>query len=114
GVAVDAAGNLYIAEFSNNRVRKVGTNGNIGTIAGNGVSGFSGDGLQATAAMLNGPQGVAVDSAGNVYIADTANNRVRKVAANGVITTVAGNGAAGFSGDGNPAINAQVGNPTAV
>jgi uncharacterized protein (TIGR03437 family) len=114
GVAVDAAGNLYIAEFSNNRVRKVSTNGNIGTLAGNGVSGFSGDGLQATSAQLNGPQGVAVDSAGNVYIADTANNRVRKVAANGVITTVAGNGAAGFSGDGNSAVNAQVGNPTAV
>jgi uncharacterized protein (TIGR03437 family) len=114
GVAVDAAGNLYIAEFSNNRVRKVSTNGNIGTLAGNGVSGFSGDGLQATSAQLNGPQGVAVDSAGNVYIADTANNCVRKVAANGVITTVAGNGAAGFSGDGNSAVNAQVGNPTAV
>ena len=114
GVAVDAAGNLYIAEFSNNRVRKVSTNGNIGTLAGNGVSGFSGDGLQATSAQLNGPQGVAVDSAGNVYIADTANNRVRKVAANGVITTVAGNGAAGFSGDGSYAVSAQVGNPTAV
>ena len=91
-MAVDAAGNLYIAEFSNNRVRKVATNGNISTLAGNGVSGFSGDGGQATSAQLNGPQGVAVDSAGNVYIADTANNRVRKVAANGVITTVAGNG----------------------
>ena len=114
GVAVDAAGNLYIAEFGNNRVRKVAANGNISTLAGNGVSGFSGDGLQATAAMLNGPQSVAVDSAGNVYIADTANNRVRKVAANGVITTVAGNGVAGFSGDSDPAINAQVGNPVAV
>jgi uncharacterized protein (TIGR03437 family) len=114
GVALDSAGNLYIAEFSNNRVRKVSTNGNISTLAGNGVSGFSGDGLQATAAMLNGPQGVAVDSAGNVFIADTANNRVRKVAPNGVITTVAGNGAAGFSGDGGSAVNAQVGNPVAV
>jgi trimeric autotransporter adhesin len=114
GVAVDAAGNLYIAEFSNNRVRKVATNGNITTLAGNGVSGFSGDGGQATGAMLNGPQGVAVDSAGNVYIADTANNRVRQVAPNGVISTVAGTGAAGYSGDGGSAVNAQVGNPTAV
>jgi uncharacterized protein (TIGR03437 family) len=114
GVAVDAAGNLYIAEFGNNRVRKVSTNGNINTLAGNGVAGFSGDGGQATGAMINGPQGVAVDGAGNVYIADTANNRVRKVAANGVITTVAGNGDAGFSGDSNPAVNAQVGNPVAV
>lgn len=113
-VAVDAAGNLYIAEFSNNRVRKVAANGEISTLAGSGVSGFGGDGLQAAGAQLNGPQGVAVDSAGNVYIADTANNRVRKVAADGVIRTVAGNGAAGFSGDGNPAVNAQVGNPTAL
>jgi uncharacterized protein (TIGR03437 family) len=114
GVAVDAAGNLYIAEFSNNRVRKVATDGNISTLAGNGVSGFSGDSGQATSAQLNGPQGVAVDSAGNVYIADTANNRVRKVAPDGFITTVAGNGAAGVSGDGGLAVNALVGNPVAV
>ena len=114
GVAVDAGGNLYIAEFSNNRVRKVGTNDNISTLAGNGVSGLSGDGGQATGAQLNGPQGVAVDSLGNVYIADTNNNRVRKVAPNGVITTVAGTGSAGFSGDGGLAVNAQVGNPVAV
>jgi uncharacterized protein (TIGR03437 family) len=113
-VAVDAAGNLYIAEFGNNRVRKISTNGNIGTLAGNGISGFSGDGLQAASAQLNGPQGVAVDSAGNVYIADTANNRVRRVAPNGVITTVAGTGAAGVSGDGGLAVNALVGNPVAV
>jgi uncharacterized protein (TIGR03437 family) len=114
GVAVDAAGNLYIAEFGNNRVRKVSTNGNIGTIAGNGVSGYSGDKGQAASAQLNGPQGVAVDSAGNVYIADTGNNRVRMVAPNGVITTVAGTGAAGVSGDGGLAINALVGNPVGV
>ena len=114
GVAVDAAGNLYIAEFGNNRVRKVSTNGNISTLAGNGVSGYGGDGGQATSAMINGPQGVAVDGSGNVYIADTANNRVRRVAPNGVITTVAGNGAAGFNGDGGSALNAQVGNPVAV
>ena len=114
GLALDAAGNLYIAEFGINRVRKVGTNGNISTIAGNGVSGYGGDGGQAASAQINGPQAVAVDAAGNVYIADTANNRVRKVAANGVISTVAGNGQAGFSGDGGPAINAQVGNPAGL
>jgi uncharacterized protein (TIGR03437 family) len=114
GVAVDAAGNLYIAEFGNNRVRKVSTNGNIGTIAGNGVSGYSGDKGQATSAQLNGPQGVAVDAAGNVYIADAGNNRVRMVAPNGVITTVAGTGADGVSGDGGLGVNALVGNPVAL
>jgi uncharacterized protein (TIGR03437 family) len=114
GVAVDAAGNLYIAEFANNRVRKVAANGTISTLAGNGINGYSGDGGQAASAMLNGPQSVAVDSLGNVFIADTANNRVRKVTPNGVITTVAGNGNAGYSGDGNQAVNAQVGNPVAV
>jgi uncharacterized protein (TIGR03437 family) len=114
GVAVDAAGNLYIAEFGNNRVRKVAANGNISTIAGNGVSGFSGDKGQATSAQLNGPQGVAVDSAGNVFIADSGNNRVRMVAPTGVITTVAGTGASGVSGDGGLAVNALVGNPVAV
>ncbi len=114
GVAVDATGNLYVAEFGNNRVRKVGTNGNISTLAGNGVNGYSGDGGQATGAMLNGPQAVAVDSLGNVYVGDTANNRVRKVAPNGVITTVAGSGDAGYSGDGGQAVNAQVGNPVAL
>ncbi len=113
-VAADSAGNVYIAEFGNNRVRKVATNGNISTLAGTGVSGYSGDGGAATSALLNGPQSVAVDGSGNVYIADTANNRVRKVASNGVISTVAGNGLAGFSGDGGSGLNAQVGNPTAL
>jgi uncharacterized protein (TIGR03437 family) len=113
GVAVDSAGNLYIAEFGNNRVRKVTAGGTINTIAGNGVFGYSGDGGQATGAMLNGPQGVAVDTLGNVYIADTANNRVRQVAPNGTIATVAGTGIAGFS-DGGSAVKAQVGNPVAV
>ena len=114
GVALDAAGNLYIAEFSNNRIRKVGTNGNISTIAGTGVSGYSGDGGAATSAQLNGPQAVAVDGSGNVYVADTANNRVRKIGNTGVITTVAGTGIAGFSGDGGPGTSAQVGNPSAL
>ena len=79
GVAVDAAGNVYIADTGNNRVRKVGTDGTITTIAGTGVNGFSGDGGPATSAQLNGPQGVAVDPAGNLYIADTFNSRIRKV-----------------------------------
>jgi uncharacterized protein (TIGR03437 family) len=95
-------------------VRKVSTNNIISTLAGSGVSGFGGDGGQATSAQFNGPQSVAVDTTGNVYIADTNNNRVRKVSANGVIATVAGNGLAGFSGDGGAAVNAQVGNPVAL
>uniref|UniRef100_Q01U05 NHL repeat containing protein n=1 Tax=Solibacter usitatus (strain Ellin6076) TaxID=234267 RepID=Q01U05_SOLUE len=113
-VALDAAGNLYIAEFSNNRIRKVATNGNISTLAGTGVSGYSGDGGPATSAQLNGPQAVAVDGSGNVYVADTANNRVRKIGPTGLITTVAGNGIGGFSGDGGPATSAQVGNPNGL
>lgn len=113
-VAVDTAGNVYIAEFSNNRVRKVAVNGTISTLAGTGVSGYGGDGGSATSALLNGPQGVAVDAAGNVYIADTANNRVRRVTPAGAIGTLAGNGVAGYDADGGQAGATQVGNPTGV
>jgi len=112
GVAVDSAGNLYIADEGKNRVRKV-SNGVITTVAGNGVGGFGGDGGPATSAQLLFPFGVAVDSAGNLYIADTGNNRVRKVS-NGVISTVAGNGTAGFGGDNGPAISAQLQGPGGV
>jgi len=112
GVAVDASGNLYIADFTNNRVRKV-SGGTISTVAGNGLSGYSGDGGAATAAQLNGPEDVAVDSNGNLYIADLNNNAIREVAG-GKITTVAGNGLPGVAGDGGPATAAQVGNPTGI
>ncbi|HMC57911.1 MAG TPA: IPT/TIG domain-containing protein, partial [Candidatus Solibacter sp.] len=114
GVAVDAAGNVYIAEFSNNRVRKVDTKGIITTVAGTGVSGYGGDGAAATGALLNGPQSVAVDAAGNLYIADTANNRLRKVTPGGTIGTIGGNGLAGFAADGVQAAGTHVGNPTGV
>jgi uncharacterized protein (TIGR03437 family) len=114
GLAFDAAGSLYVADFNNSRVRKVTSDGNISTVAGNGGTSFNGDGGQAVSSPLNRPQSVAVDSAGNLYIADTQNNRVRMVAPNGVITTVAGTGSAGFSGDGGPALKAQLTVPGSV
>jgi uncharacterized protein (TIGR03437 family) len=117
GVAVDAPGNLYIADMNNHRIRKVDTAGTITTVAGNGTKGFSGDGGPATAAALNlfgTHAGLAVDTAGNLYIPDIANHRVRKVDTAGIITTVAGNGIAGFSGDGGPATSAGLNNPTDV
>jgi uncharacterized protein (TIGR03437 family) len=110
GLAVDSAGNLYIADRYS--VRKV-SGGVITTVAGNGTLGFSGDNGPALSAELNGPTGVAVDSAGNLYIADTLNNRIRKVS-NGVITTVAGIGTNGFSGDNGPATSAQLNLPWGV
>ena len=103
GVALDAAGNLFIADTWNHRIRKVTPGGVISTVAGNGTLGFSGDGGPATAAQLNYPSDMAVDAAGNLFIADTGNHRIRKVTPGGVISTVAGNGTAGFSGDGGPA-----------
>jgi uncharacterized protein (TIGR03437 family) len=114
GVALDASGNLYIADNTNHRIRKV-SNGVITTVDGNGTAGFSGDNGAATAAELNDPIGIAVDSSGNLYIADSGNNRIRKVT-NGTITTLAGNGTAGFSGDnsGNGATNAELKDPVGV
>jgi uncharacterized protein (TIGR03437 family) len=111
-VAVDSAGNLYIADFYNCRIRKV-SNGVITTVAGNGTYGYGGDNGPAAAAQLADPQGVAVDSAGNLYIADTVNQRIRKVS-NGVITTVAGNGTPGYIGDNGPAAAAQLDHPLGV
>jgi ribosomal protein S11 len=114
GVAVDGAGNVYIADTDNHRVRKVDPTGVITTLAGTGTAGFSGDTGQASAAQLYFPEGVAVDGAGNVYIADTQNNRVRKVDPTGVITTLAGTGTAGFSGDTGQASTAQLSVPRGV
>src|ERR1017187_1681268 len=112
GVAADSAGNFYIADSLNNRVLKV-SGGKITTVAGNGTAGFSGDGGSATSAALNVPEGVAIDSAGNLYIADSSNNRIRRVSG-GTITTMAGNGTATFAGDGGPAMSASLSEPFAV
>jgi uncharacterized protein (TIGR03437 family) len=115
GVAVDQAGNLYIADTENHVIRKVAPDGTISTAVGFGVwPGFNGDGGPATQATLNTPNGVAVDSAGNLYIADTKNYRIRKVAPSGVITTVAGNGSSVYSGDGGLATSAGLGSPRSV
>jgi uncharacterized protein (TIGR03437 family) len=114
GVAVDAKGNLYIADYQNHRVRKVATDGTITTVAGNGNQGYAGDGGAATSALLNYPAGVAVDSGGNLYIADWGNYVIRKVLASGTIVTIAGNHRPGFSGDGGLAPQAQIDSPTDV
>ena len=113
-VALDGSGNLYIADRDNNRIRKVDSSGNITSVAGNGTSGFSGDGAAATAAQLNSPWDVALDGSGNLYIADTSNHRIRKVDSSGNISTVAGTGTSGFSGDGAAATAARLRTPQAV
>lgn len=114
GVAVDNSGNLFIADHSNNRIRKVDTNGIITTVAGDAGRGYSGDGVQATSTALDFPPDVVVDSVGNLFIADLDNHRVRKVNTNGIITTVAGNGSLANTGDGGPATNASLCYPAGV
>jgi uncharacterized protein (TIGR03437 family) len=114
GLQFDRAGNLFLSETYGNRVRRVSPDGTITTVAGNGIAGFSGDGGQATSAQLNGPDGLALDADGNLYIAETYNNRVRMVTPDGVITTIAGTGVAGFSGDDGPAVNADLYFPWSV
>jgi uncharacterized protein (TIGR03437 family) len=108
GVAIDSAGNIYFADLSNERVRKIDTAGVITTVAGNGTTGFSGDGGLATAAALHSPHGVGVDAAGNIYIADTTNYRIRKVTPAGIISTVAGTGDVLYNGDNKPATAATM------
>src|SRR5262249_25045253 len=112
GLAVDAAGNLFVGD-GGTRVRKISKAGIITTVAGNGFQGYSGDGGGATQAQLN-PYNLSVDAPGNVFIAEPADNRVRKVSPAGIITTVAGNGNPGTSGDGGLATEAAVGNPTDI
>jgi uncharacterized protein (TIGR03437 family) len=110
-IGIGPAGDLFIADTGNHRVRKVGADGMIATVAGSGSAGFSGDGGPAGSAQLSSPSGVAVDNVGNLYIADTANHRIRKVTAGGTITTLAGNGTAGYTGDGGQAAAAELASP---
>ena len=104
---IDGNGALYIADAGNNRIRKIPRGGVITTVAGNGTAGFLGDGGPAISASLNFPEGLALDSSGNLYIADRFNQRARKVTPTGIITTVAGNGSFGYSGDDGPAASAS-------
>src|ERR1700680_724424 len=113
GIAIDKSGTIYIADGLNNRVRKV-SGGVITTVAGNGTAGYTGDKGAATSAELNNPTGVALDSSGNLYIADSANNVVRMVSSSGTITTFAGNNTLGYSGDMALATGAQLSNPVGV
>ncbi len=115
GVAIGSDGSIYIADSLNNRIRRVGTDGNITTVAGTGIFGFSGDGGPATQAQFYNPKGVAIGSDGSIYISDSGNNRVRRVGTDGIITTVAGTGIyGGFSGDGGPATQAKLLQPEGV
>jgi len=113
-VAVDNNGNLYIADTYNNRIRKVDTNGTITTVAGTGAAGYSGDSGPAASALLNGPACVAVDKAGNLYVTDGRNSRIRKVDTKGTITTVAGTGVSGYSGDGGASASALLDEPSGI
>jgi sugar lactone lactonase YvrE len=114
-IVFDPAGNLYLADTANHVIRKVDLTGAIVTLAGNGTQGFSGDNGPATAAQLDSPQGLALDKANNLYIADTHNHRIRRIdAVTGLITTIAGTGTPGFSGDSAPATAARLSLPTAL
>jgi uncharacterized protein (TIGR03437 family) len=111
GLAVDSSGNVYVSDTGNNRIRRIDIYGSIDTIAGTGAAGFSGDSGPATRASLNGPSGLAFDNAGNLCVADEKNHRIRCISPGGNITTVAGNGVQGLSGDGQPAVQASLAGP---
>ncbi len=111
---VSASGNIYFADKGNDVIRKINASGIISTIAGTGVTGYTGDNGPATAAKLNSPTSVAIDAAGNIYLTDDGNNVIRKISAAGIITTIAGNGTVGYYGDHGPATNAWLNHATGV
>jgi sugar lactone lactonase YvrE len=108
GVAVGLGDSVFVADPGNNRVRMISADGTISTVAGTGEAGYAGDGGVASQAVLNSPQGLAVDAEGNLYVTDSFNDRVRKIDLEGVITTIAGDGVQGYSGDGGPATQAAL------
>jgi sugar lactone lactonase YvrE len=108
GIASDAKGNVFFTDEDNHLVMRIGTDGGLRVVAGNGIKGFSGDTGSAVNASLNGPQGIAVSLDGSLYFADSGNQRIRKVTPEGMIFTVAGNGRAGYSGDGGLGVNAAI------
>jgi sugar lactone lactonase YvrE len=114
GVAIDRAGNIYIADQGNFAIRKVNAAGIITTISGNDTTGYAGDGLPAKYAEFSYPSGLAVDGFGNLFIADTRNNVIRRISAAGIITTYAGNGTQGYTGDGSLAIYASIYSPSGI
>ena len=113
-MAVSSNGDIYIARREHNVISRIDSRGKLTNVVGSGASGFSGDGGPATQAQLQLPSGLTFDSQGNLYIADRANHRVRKVNKKGIITTVAGNGTSGFSGDGGPATQASLNLPSGL
>jgi len=114
GLTIDSSGSLYMADTGNNLIRKFTTDGNVATIVGTGASGYTGDGGPALSATVRNPTGIAIDTYGNLYIADTRNNVIREVGADGIISTIAGTGTANYNGDGSPATNYSLNQPSAV
>jgi hypothetical protein len=113
-VVRDTKGNIYVGDLNNCRIRRINTNGVISTFAGIGICGYSGDGGLATSAMISEPYGLTFDSRGNLLVADAGNLRIRKISTTGIISTIAGNGTFGYSGDGGPAILASLGFPNSI
>jgi sugar lactone lactonase YvrE len=114
GIAVDARASVFVADSGNHRIRRVGPDGVVDTVAGTGTAGYAGDGGPARAAQFANPQGVAAAADGSLYVADTGNNRVRRITPDGIVRTIAGNGTRGMSGNKGPAPIAQLNEPVRV